>query len=72
MNSKKIILLIIAVLAVGLFFWFDLGSFLTLDALKANRQALLDFYAAHRLVTVAGFMAIYIIQTALSLPGAAI
>lgn len=72
MNSKKISLLLVAILAVALFFWFDLGRFLTLDALKANRQALLDYYAAHTLAMVVGFMAIYIIQTALSLPGAAI
>lgn len=72
MDSKKVVLFISAVLAAGLFFWFDLGRFLTLEALKANRQALLDFYAAHTLAMVAGFMAIYIIQTTLSLPGAAI
>jgi uncharacterized membrane protein YdjX (TVP38/TMEM64 family) len=61
-----------AALAVGLFFWFDLGRFLTLESLKANRQALLNFYTTHSLAMVAGFMAVYIIQTALSLPGAAI
>src|SRR6185369_455999 len=72
MNSKKVILLIFAGLAVGLFFWFDLGRFLTLESLKGNRQVLLGFYATHRLAMVAGFMAIYILQTALSLPGAAI
>jgi uncharacterized membrane protein YdjX (TVP38/TMEM64 family) len=72
MNSRKALLLFIALLAVALFFWLDLGSYLTLGSLKANRQALVDFYATHRLATVAGFMAIYIIQTALSLPGAAI
>lgn len=72
MNSRKIILLVCAALALGLFFWFDLGRFLTLEALKNNRQALLEYYATHTLVMVAGFMAIYIIQTALSLPGAAI
>jgi len=72
MNPKKLILLLVGALSVGLFFWFDLGRFLTLEALKANRQALLDFYATHTLAMVAGFMAIYIIQTALSLPGAAI
>jgi uncharacterized membrane protein YdjX (TVP38/TMEM64 family) len=72
MNSKKVILLIIAGLAVGLFFWLDLGRYLTLESLKANRQTLLDFYTTHTLATVAGFMAIYILQTALSLPGAAI
>jgi uncharacterized membrane protein YdjX (TVP38/TMEM64 family) len=72
MNSKKAALLIFAVLAVGLFFWLDLERYLTLESLKANRQTLLDFYTTHTLATVAGFMAIYIIQTALSLPGAAI
>jgi uncharacterized membrane protein YdjX (TVP38/TMEM64 family) len=72
MNSKKILLLCSAALAVGLFFWLDLGRFLTLEALKSNRQALLDYYAAHKVAMVAGFMALYILQTALSLPGAAI
>ncbi|HBG04494.1 MAG: dihydrolipoamide dehydrogenase [Geobacteraceae bacterium GWC2_58_44] len=72
MNVKKIILLLVAVLAVGLFFYLDLGRFLTLAALKENRQSLSDYYEAHQLITVAGFMALYILQTALSLPGAAI
>jgi uncharacterized membrane protein YdjX (TVP38/TMEM64 family) len=51
---------------------YDLQRFLTLEALKANRQNLVDFYGGHRLAMVAGFMAVYIIQTAVSLPGAAI
>jgi len=72
MNRKKIALLAVGAVAIILFFVFDLGRFLTLEALKANRQALLDYYASHKLTTVAGFMAVYIVQTALSLPGAAI
>lgn len=72
MDPKKIFLLVVAAIMVGLFFWFDLGRFLTLAALKANRQALYDYYAAHKILTVTAFMAIYIVQTALSLPGAAI
>lgn len=72
MNARKLILLLIAAAAVGLFFWLDLGRFLTLESLKANRQTLLEYYSAHRLAMVSGFMAIYIIQTALSLPGATI
>lgn len=72
MNAKKITLALVAIAAVALFFYFDLQRFLTLAALKANRQALQEYYAAHKLITVAGFMAIYIVQTALSLPGAAI
>ena len=72
MNTKKVFLVIVGVVAVGLFFYFDLQRFLTLSALKANRQTLLDYYATHKLIMIAGFMAIYIVQTALSLPGAAI
>ncbi len=72
MKPQKIIIAIAVGIAVILFFYFDLQRFLTLDALKANRQTLLDYYADHKLIMVAGFMAIYIVQTALSLPGAAI
>lgn len=72
MNARKMLIALAGIMGVGLFFWFDLQRFLTLEALKANRQSLLDFYSAHKSYTVAGFMAIYIVQTALSLPGAAI
>jgi len=72
MNPKKIALLVVTAAAISLFFIFDLGRFLTLAALKANHQALLEFSAAHRVPMVAGFMLLYIVQTALSLPGAAI
>jgi uncharacterized membrane protein YdjX (TVP38/TMEM64 family) len=72
MSLKKVALALAGAVAVALFFYFDLQRFLTLAALKANRQTLLEYYAAHKLIMVAGFMAIYIVQTALSLPGAAI
>ncbi len=72
MNYKKAVLLLIGVAAISLFFYFDLKSYLTLESLKNNRQSLLDLYQANKLATVAGFMTIYIIQTAFSLPGATI
>lgn len=72
MKPKKIIITIAGVIAIFLFFYFDLKSYLTLTVLKENRQQLLDYYASHKLIMVVGFMAIYIVQTALSLPGAAI
>ncbi|WP_026841934.1 TVP38/TMEM64 family protein [Citrifermentans bremense] len=72
MNLKKILILVAAVIAVALFFYLNLGRYLTLESLKANRQALIQYYGAHQAATVAGFMALYILQTALSLPGAAI
>ncbi|MDR3580254.1 MAG: TVP38/TMEM64 family protein [Oryzomonas sp.] len=72
MPWKKILIVLAGGVAVCMFMWFDLGRFLTLEALKANRQSLVEYHAAHRAAMVAGFMAIYIAQTALSLPGAAV
>lgn len=72
MNRKKILILASAALLIGLFFYFDLGRYLTLSSLKANRDALVEYYEQHRIITVAVFVMIYIIQTALSLPGAAV
>lgn len=72
MNRTKMLLILIGLLVIGLFFYLDLGRYLTLENLKTNRQLLLDYYASHQLLTVSAFMAIYIIQTALALPGAVI
>ena len=72
MNLKKALLLLVAAVAVFLFFGFDLDRFFTLEALKARHQSLLAYYADHKVTTVVSFMAIYIVQTVLMLPGAAI
>jgi uncharacterized membrane protein YdjX (TVP38/TMEM64 family) len=71
-NRNKLVIVLIGALLVGLFFYFDLGRFLTLSSLKANRNVLAGFYENHRIATVSGFIAVYILQTALSLPGAAV
>lgn len=72
MNKNKSIILLIGLLLIALFFYFDLKQYLTLASLKTNHQLLLTVYAEHALLMVAAFMAIYIIQTALALPGAVI
>lgn len=72
MNRSKLLIILLALVGIGLFFYLDLGRFLTLESLKANRQLLLRYHAEHALLTVAAFMVIYIIQTALALPGAVI
>jgi uncharacterized membrane protein YdjX (TVP38/TMEM64 family) len=68
---KAIIALVIG-LAIGAFFYFDLGRFLSLDALKENRDQLLAFTDAHYLVAVCIFIGTYAVVTGLSLPGAVI
>lgn len=72
MNRKKLLIILIVGVAIGFFFWLDLSRFLTLQELKAWHQTLLEYRRTHPLAMVAGFMAIYIIQTTLSLPGATI
>lgn len=72
MNGKKAALILGAVIGIGLFFYFDLQRYLTIAELKAHRAQLLEYYALHRFQTVFFFIAIYVVQTALSLPGAAI
>lgn len=61
-------------LAIGLAAWFllDLGQYLTLDMLKAQQAAIEHFYRANPLLVLLAFFAIYVILTALSVPGAVI
>jgi len=62
------------VLVGGLILVFALGleRYLTFDALRENRDALLGMVADNQITTALGFMGIYIAAVALSVPGAAI
>ncbi|HKJ04384.1 MAG TPA: TVP38/TMEM64 family protein, partial [Geopsychrobacteraceae bacterium] len=70
-RSKFIMLLVIAIL-IAAFFLFDLGQYLTLDFLKSKQQAFDAYYRQNRLTTLLAYAAIYILVTALSLPGATV
>lgn len=71
-NLGKISIAIVVVLALGAFFYLDLGKFLSLTALKENRDSLLAFTGANFPAAVAIFIGTYILVTGLSLPGAVI
>ncbi|MFM1987741.1 MAG: hypothetical protein RJA99_698 [Pseudomonadota bacterium] len=64
----------VAVVLAALWAWqhFGLGALLTLDALKASRDALQARVHAEPLATAALFFAAYVAAAALSVPGAAI
>jgi pyruvate/2-oxoglutarate dehydrogenase complex dihydrolipoamide dehydrogenase (E3) component/uncharacterized membrane protein YdjX (TVP38/TMEM64 family) len=62
---------VIAALLVA-FFAFDLGRFLTLDALKASQITFAAWYAESPWLVAGIYFLIYIAVTALSLPGAVI
>ncbi|MCZ8018154.1 bifunctional TVP38/TMEM64 family protein/FAD-dependent oxidoreductase [Novosphingobium sp.] len=59
-------------LALAAWFLFDLGQYLTLENLKAQQAAIDATYRAHPVLVIAGFFLLYVVLTALSVPGAAI
>ena len=71
-SQGRILLLLVLVLAIAAFFVFDLGQYLTLDALKARQAELAAFVDRRPLLAIAAFFLLYVAVTALSLPGAAI
>jgi len=58
--------------AVAAYITFDLGQYLTLSYIKASQTGFAAFYSEHRFAAIAGYAAIYVLTTSLSLPGAAI
>jgi len=71
MQNKKLVIGIIVAL-IAAFFIFDFGRFFSLDYLKSEQAALNELYTSKPFLVIAGFFIIYVIVTALSLPGAAI
>ncbi len=69
---KKTLLLVLFALAVASFFYFDLGSQLTLANLKEQQAAFDGQYRATPFLVIAIFFLIYVVTTAASLPGALI
>jgi pyruvate/2-oxoglutarate dehydrogenase complex dihydrolipoamide dehydrogenase (E3) component/uncharacterized membrane protein YdjX (TVP38/TMEM64 family) len=61
-----------AAVVVALYQYFDVGRLLTLDSLKASRDALVGAYQARPLLTLLSFFGVYVVATALSIPGALI
>ena len=68
----KIGLVLTLAIVVSLFIYFDLSRFLTLDYIKESQARFQNLYQAHRFMVVSVYMVIYIVVTALSLPGAAV
>jgi len=68
----KIFILIAIFIAVIVFNKYGISEYLTLEYLKDNQQRFIEFYSQNTVKTIAVYMLIYIITTALSLPGATI
>jgi uncharacterized membrane protein YdjX (TVP38/TMEM64 family) len=61
---------LVAVIAVA--YWYRLEQYLTLDAIRDNRAALLAYVEENRALAVVAFMVVYAAAVAVSLPGAVV
>lgn len=72
--SQKVVLkwmpLTVLALCLILFFYFHLYSYLSFSVLKQHRQELLQWTDQHYALAVAGYLVIYQLATAISIPGA--
>jgi len=69
---NRIVILIVIILGIVLFRYFELGQYLTLEYIKASQAKFQELYQSHRFLVIGAYMGIYIAVTALSLPGAAV
>jgi len=72
MQFRKLALVLTAGAAIAAFFAFDLGQYLNLQTLKEQQAAIKSFQTDNPLLSVAVYFVIYVLTTALSLPGAAL
>lgn len=72
MTSSRIILLIFIAAFISVFFYFDLGHYLTLETLKSKQAVIENYRAANPALAVTLYMLVYVVVTGLSLPGATI
>lgn len=72
MNRNRVVMLIVLVIVVAGFFIFDLGQYFSLEYLKSQQAALENYRQAHPLQTAAVMFVVYVLVTALSLPGATV
>ena len=69
---QRLLTVAVIIILVLLFKISGLGHYLTLGYLKASQEKFAYLYANHSFAVIAAYMAVYILATALSLPGAAV
>lgn len=69
---QKIVIVVAVLAVIVIFFALDFGKYFSLEYIKASQSRFEELYKANRELVIAGYMGIYIIMAALSLPGAAV
>ncbi|KRC04049.1 pyridine nucleotide-disulfide oxidoreductase [Hydrogenophaga sp. Root209] len=72
MTFRKLLLLAAVLLGIAVFFFFDLGHFLSLNYLKQSQANFEALYAAEPLKISLAYFTLYVVASALSFPGATI
>lgn len=72
MNRTRLLLLLVMGGLIGTFFALDLGRYLSLGALQAQQATLAQWVDSHVVSASLLFVLIYVLSTALSLPGASL
>ncbi|WP_372964882.1 FAD-dependent oxidoreductase [Marinobacter sp.] len=72
MNRNKLLLILVIAVIIGVFISFDLHQLLTLENLQQHRDSIAHWIDQNLLVAVVSYAVVYVLVTALSLPGAAI
>jgi uncharacterized membrane protein YdjX (TVP38/TMEM64 family) len=71
-HIKKIIIVLIVIGLIIAFRVFHLGEYLTLAYVKESQKHFTMLYEEHRVLVISVYIAIYLLVTSLSLPGAAV
>ena len=70
MNRLRVILAALVVAALGAYFAFDLGQYLTLSSIQSQLASLQAFRDANFALTALVYFSVYVIATGISIPGA--
>jgi pyruvate/2-oxoglutarate dehydrogenase complex dihydrolipoamide dehydrogenase (E3) component/uncharacterized membrane protein YdjX (TVP38/TMEM64 family) len=72
MRLRQIFLLLLLALAIGAFVALDLGRYLSFEQLKASQASFAQLHAEQPFTVAAVYFLVYVLATALSIPGAVI
>jgi len=72
MRFRQTVLLLLLALAIGAFVALELGRYLSFDQLKASQASFAQLHAEQPFTVAAVYFLIYVLATALSIPGAVI
>ncbi len=71
-RTGKFAIIAVIIALIAAFIMLDLHQYLTLDYLKSQHQAFDTYYQEHQLTSLVIYFCVYILVTALSLPGATV